>query len=238
MAGSAAALTIAAMPVQKVTSALVLTIDASASIDYKDYVLQRDSYAAAFQHYSVFDTISLTGGIAVMVLDWDERGFIRIPWTRLSTAEDCLLFASQVSRILPPMPKSNLYGSDYGFGQGAGPGRSQLNTSIEVAIKYSHLMFHKCPWLYDRAVIDISGDGQQNINTAFASLAYVRDRAIAAGITINGIAIPVSGSVDNYDLLDYYHTKVIGGHGAFALSATTPKDFMLAMRRKISQELV
>ena len=61
-----------------------------------------------------------------------------------------------------------------------------------------------------------------------------RDRAVAAGITINGLAIL---NEEPY-LAEYYYRTVIGGPGAFVMSATGYESFAEAIRLKILRELV
>ena len=61
----------------------------------------------------------------------------------------------------------------------------------------------------------------------------MRDRAIAAGVTINGLAIV---SEDPF-LADYDRLTAIGGAGAFVLTATGYESFAEAIRLKLLREL-
>ena len=82
----------------------------------------------------------------------------------------------------------------------------------------------------DRRVIDVSGDGQNNMGVAPDS---VRDAAVAAGITVNGLAI-----LDEEPWLNqYYLANVIGGPGAFLEVASDFDSFAEAMRRKLRREI-
>ena len=58
----------------------------------------------------------------------------------------------------------------------------------------------------------------------------VRDRIVAAGITINGLAVA-------NDLGEYYRTHVIGGAGSFVVTATDYADFARAIRIKLIREI-
>jgi hypothetical protein len=61
----------------------------------------------------------------------------------------------------------------------------------------------------------------------------MRDSAVAEGITVNGLAIlNEDPSVDQY-----FKDNVIGGSGAFLLSATDYKDFARAIKQKLLREI-
>ena len=79
-------------------------------------------------------------------------------------------------------------------------------------------------------MIDVSGDGRRNTGV---DPAHARDRALVAGITVNGLAI-----VNEDPALDiYYRGRVIGGAGAFLLTARDFDDFARAMRLKLLTEI-
>jgi len=81
-----------------------------------------------------------------------------------------------------------------------------------------------------RRVIDISGDGPTNRGPWPEA---ARDAAVARGVTINGLAI-----VDFDDgLVEHFHDTVIGGPGAFVLTAAGFDDFARAVIKKLLQEL-
>ena len=79
-------------------------------------------------------------------------------------------------------------------------------------------------------MIDISGDGMANFGLPPAA---ARDRIVAGGIAINGLAI----LTEEPWLADYYRTNVIGGPSAFVVAARTFDDFAGAMLRKLVQEV-
>ncbi len=81
-----------------------------------------------------------------------------------------------------------------------------------------------------RQVIDVSGDGATNWGPLPDR---IRDRAVAAGVTINGLAIVN----EQPDLGRYYREHVIGGPGAFVIVAADYADFARAMRQKLLEEI-
>ena len=88
----------------------------------------------------------------------------------------------------------------------------------------------------NRRVIDISGDGP---NSSGPLVTGARDDAIAAGITINGVAIN-DREITNFSLPDldvYYEECVIGGPGAFVLAADGFESFAEAILRKMILEI-
>jgi hypothetical protein len=93
-----------------------------------------------------------------------------------------------------------------------------------------------------RAVIDVAGDGTSN---AGAPVTVARDRALAAGITINGLAIindhPVSYTFAHVQpaggLTQWYRDNVTGGPGSFALEVHDFHSFGEAMVRKLLSEI-
>ena len=112
-------------------------------------------------------------------------------------------------------------------------------TSISAAIDFARATFENNGFEGERQVIDISGDGPNNIGRLAPE---ARDSAVRQGITINGLPIindrpnrlgyPV---LPNLDL--YYENCVIGGPGAFVVVAHGFPAFAAAIRRKMIIEI-
>jgi hypothetical protein len=60
----------------------------------------------------------------------------------------------------------------------------------------------------------------------------VRDIGVAAGVTINALAV----LSEEPDLLDHYRAEVIGGPGAFAMHTPDYAAFAEAIREKLLRE--
>jgi hypothetical protein len=60
-----------------------------------------------------------------------------------------------------------------------------------------------------------------------------RDRATAAGITINGVALG-----HDLTIYDYFKREVIGGPQAFVFSANDPEHLVEVLARKFTTEIV
>ncbi|HYZ31603.1 MAG TPA: DUF1194 domain-containing protein [Crenalkalicoccus sp.] len=200
---------------------LVLAVDVSRSVDAEEARLQRTGYIAAFRDPEVVQAITggMLGAIAVAFLEWSgtEQQTLLIPWRRLAGEAEAMALASALDEA--PMT----------------PGTW---TSISAAIDYSQRLIAAAPFAGTRSVVDVSGDGANNSGPTAEE---ARDRAVAAGITVNGLPImtdPPNGVMREGLPLDaYYRQSVIGGPGAFMLPATGFEDFARAIRRKLVLEI-
>jgi hypothetical protein len=88
-----------------------------------------------------------------------------------------------------------------------------------------------------RAVIDFSGDSIRN--SYGPSIADARAEVLAAGITINALPIlrPEDGRRAGANLEEEYATRIIGGPGAFMVTAEGRATFADAVRRKLVLEI-
>lgn len=213
---------VAAQQFEPVDLELVLAIDVSGSIDDDEAMLQRQGYIDAFRHPDIVRAIQ--GGflrrIAVAYYEWAGFGHIRIiaDWTVVEDSDSARAFADALTRE-PPL--------------------TARRTAIGAAIEYAVPYLGRNDFEGTRQVVDVSGDGPNNWGTP-ANIA--RDKAIAAGITINGLPIMngrdgPSGWPQLPDLDLYYRDCVIGGPGAFIVVANSFEDFATAIRRKLIMEI-
>jgi hypothetical protein len=115
-------------------------------------------------------------------------------------------------------------------------------TSISAAIDYSIERIGMAPAQADKRIIDISGDGTNNSGRPVTE---ARDQAVAAGITVNGLAIINTQANPGYafhtqppgGLPKYYEENVIGGPGAFLLQVENFDTFAESMTRKLVTEI-
>jgi hypothetical protein len=192
--------------------ALVLAVDVSASVTADSYLLQRNGIARAFGDPRLVNAISaVPGGIEAMVLEWSDpdRIAVTVGWTRLADADSAAAFAAAVR---------------------ATKRSSEGLTAIGPALLAAAAAFGDMPVPAHRRLIDISGDGMANFGLAPAG---ARDRIVAAGISINGLAI----LTEEPWLEAYYRRNVIGGPGAFVVVARDFGSFADAILRKLVQEV-
>lgn len=201
---------------------LVLAVDISGSIDPEEAQLQRDGYVAALTDPTFVKAIQggFLGRIAATYVEWAgaEISVTVAKWTVIEDERSARNFASIIARA---------------------PVHTALWTSIRNAIEFSLPQFDSNGFQGTRRVIDISGDGPNNKG---GLVTIARDRAIAKGVTINGLPIvndrpspfgwPAMKDVDLY-----YGNCVIGGPGAFYIVANSFADFARAIRKKLILEI-
>jgi hypothetical protein len=193
--------------------ALVLAVDVSASVTDDRYALQRNGFAAAFRDDAVIDAIGSgeRHAIAVTLVQWSGPSSERqvIGWTIIDGAAS----GRALGAALEEAPRAF---SDF--------------TSISGALDYSVMVLRTSGLDASRKVIDVSGDGANNSGRP---LADARQAAIAAGITVNGLAI-----LGNEPGLEaYYRENVIGGDGAFIMVAEDYAAFSRAILKKLVREI-
>lgn len=196
---------------------LVLAVDTSRSMDFEEIGIQREGYVEALKHKEFIDAVKggLTGRIAISYFEW--AGYVVqdsvIDWQVIETEEDAIAFADKLE---------------------ARPIATQRRTSISTAIAQGASMIVSSPFQSRRQVIDVSGDGPNNSGDPVTP---ARDKAVEAGMIINGLAIMLRPSDAPNGLDKYYADCVIGGPGAFVLPVRKIEDFAVAVRRKLVLEI-
>ena len=202
---------------------LVLAVDVSASIDGAEVDLQRAGYIAALTDPGVI--AAMTGGalgrIALTYVEWAEFQRTLVGWTLIDSPAAAAAFAAQLAQ------------------QPAPPGRM---TVIDAALDYAAARFDGNGYEGTRRVIDLSGDGRDTFHPLDEKVPAARDRALARGVTVNGLAINpdneqvmVEGAPEPLDR--YFRDFIIGGPGAFVVVARGPDDFPRAVLRKLVREI-
>jgi Protein of unknown function (DUF1194) len=193
--------------------ALVLAVDVSESIDAEEYDLQHEGIARAFESAPLIAAIAggANGAIDALVLEWSDRDkqVVTVDWSRVGDAASAADFARKVR---------------------ASQRSSNGLTAIGDALLAARRLLDAAPDPADRRMVDLSGDGIANIGPPVRD---VRDELVAAGITINGLAILASEPW----LESYYDEYVIGGPGAFLLRAEEFASFATAMQNKLLSEI-
>jgi Protein of unknown function (DUF1194) len=197
--------------------ALVLAIDASGSIDARDFSLQQAGYAAAFSDRQVQSALASAGVVDVAVVLWgdDEMATQVLDWERLSDPEDAGRLGATIAGMVRKVT------GDTGIGNGLWVALDLLEDDEDCAT---------------RRIINVSGDGKESFGARprnHMPLAVARDRAEAMGVTINGLVI----TENTPDLLAYYESEVISGPDAFAMSAASFEAFGAAITRKLAREI-
>jgi hypothetical protein len=194
---------------------LVLAVDATASVNDARFELQKQGYAEAFRNPQVIKAIASGGeqSIAVTMMQWNGL-FVQVqvvPWMLVKDAASAQALADAIAHA-----QRQLFGG--------------TGTSISGAIDRGVSLLSQSPYKSQRRTIDISGDGFDNTGR---SIPASRDRAVAAGIGINGL--PIVAWEPTLD--DYYYRYVIGGPGAFMIPVANYENFADAIVKKLILEI-
>jgi hypothetical protein len=193
--------------------AICFAVDCSSSVDFDEFGLMLEGYGWALAQPEVAEAIGAgpRGAAAFAVLFWSGPGTaeVMLPWT-VVRPEGAAEFGARMAALPRSVP----------------PGATALGEALGIAVSVTELARALAP----RLVIDVSGDGRNNVGPPPAP---ERDRAVAAGITVNALAV----LDEEPDLVAHYADEVIGGPGAFVMTAAVYADFAEAMLRKLLREL-
>jgi hypothetical protein len=200
---------------------LVLAVDVSRSMDADELRLQRQGYANAFRDQEVLRAVSggLHGRIAVTYVEWagPQVQSQVTPWTVIGTEAEAEAYAALLE---------------------SGSLAAWRGTSISGGLIFAASLFEGNGITAPRRVIDISGDGPNNLGPRVDE---TRDFLVNMGIVINGLPLNLKapgGGFYNIDRLDiYYEDCVIGGPGAFLITVEDPQRLAEAIRRKMVLEI-
>lgn len=200
---------------------LILAVDVSRSMDFDEMQLQRDGYVAAIRHPEVIAAIGqgLHGKVALTYVEWAgiDQQHTTVDWRIIDSAASANAFADELA---------------------AAPIQRYRGTSIGSGLAYAAPRFEGNGYQGLRRVIDVSGDGPNNMGIP---VEVAREPVIRSGVTINGLPIMIKApggfaSIPNLDV--YYEDCVIGGPGAFLIVVRSAAEFAIAIRRKLVLEIV
>jgi len=197
---------------------LVLLADASGSIDAEELAFQRQGYAQAITDPSVISAIqsSIYGNIALTYVEWAADTAVVVDWMIIDDAASAQAFADALAG-----PPRQAFGSN-------AIGRALLNAKALILQNDIYA---------PRAVIDFSGDSIRN--SSGPAIADARALVLAAGMTINALPIlrPEDGRRAGLNLEEEYANRIIGGPGAFMVTAEDRASFAQTVRRKLILEI-
>ena len=193
---------------------LMLAVDVSSSVDSAEYDLQMLGLSEAFRQEAVHSAILAAGslGIAVAVAHWSDlhEQSLAVDWTLIRDPASAIAFADRIRDT-----KRNVSGSQ---------------TAITGALEFSLQQLESNDFEGARRVIDVSGDGRANSGDHPMA---IRDLAVSRGVVVNGLAI-----LNEEPFVDsYYQYSVIGGVGAFLMTAADYEDFAKAILEKLVREI-
>lgn len=205
----------------KVGLELVLLADATGSIDDAEIMFQREGYAKAITDPAVIKAITTTvyQQIAVTYVEWGDEGSqdVVVSWQIIKDADTAKRFAEAL--LIPPR-------------------KAQGYNAIGSALMFAKKLIETNNIWGVRRVIDISADSANNWDGI--PIETARQNIVDANITINGLAVLCrycSGRPVDYDLEEAFNQLIIGGQGAFVITADSADTFANAVRRKLVLEI-
>jgi Protein of unknown function (DUF1194) len=200
---------------------LVIAVDVSNSMDPEEQALQREGYILGLTSREFLQALrnGNYGRIAITYFEWaglyDQK--VILPWRLIDGPESAAAVTNEIK---------------------AAPYRRAPRTSIFGALQFAKPLFDRSGYGGLRRVIDVSGDGSNNMGPP---VTIMRDEVLAAGITINGLPIMLNGAYGtgpSTPYLDvYYEDCVIGGPGSFVIAIKEREQFKEATRTKLVQEI-
>lgn len=221
---------------EEVDTALIVAIDVSNSVDEQRYKLQMEGIAQALEDPGVIQAIvgGAKGGILFSLVTWSDQPTINLPWTHIASEAD----AKSLARKVRALPRQ---GGEF----------TCMSRMMRVV---SDKIVPQIPAKAAKVVLDISGDGQDNCNSA-EPIQKVRDELVQYGVTVNGLPIlaaegpevvtPGAPSTQSYlpaqqkadPLETWFQENVKAGPGSFVLPAYGYADFGRAIRQKFVLEV-
>ena len=196
---------------------LVLLADGSGSIDEQELRFQRQGYADAIQSPEVLDAIANTlhGHIAVVYLEWATNQAVVADWALIDGPESAAAWAATLDG-----PRA-VFGRN-AIGAALLEGQRQIETNQFDGFRH---------------VIDFSGDSIGN--SSGPPIAQAREEVLFTGTVINALPIlrPDSFRRAGANLEEEYATRIIGGPGAFMVTAESRETFADAVKRKLFLEI-
>jgi hypothetical protein len=224
-----------------VDTALALAVDISDSVDDHRYRLQMEGIAQALEDESVLAAITSgpKGAIALALVEWADSAETTVDWQIVRNAADAARVAALI-RVLPHR-------------------KGEYTCLARMMTLVKERALAEAP-AAARKVLDVSGDGIDNCADATAG-DLARDALVAEGVIINGLPIIVKGENDvvgsgayrapGYGLRElprgpdtatttldkWFQEHVIGGPGAFVITAQGYSEFGKAFRQKFVTEV-
>jgi hypothetical protein len=219
----------------EVDTALIVAIDVSNSVDEQRYKLQMEGIAQALEDPGVIQAIvgGAKGGILFSLVTWSDQPTLGVPWTNIASEADAKALAKKVRSLRRQS--------------------GEFTCMARMMRVVSDKIVPQIPAKAAKVVLDISGDGKDNCNSA-EPIEQVRDELVKYGVTVNGLPIltpegpemvtPGKPSTQSYldqknvDPLEaWFRDNVKGGPGSFVLPANGYADFGRAIRQKFVLEV-
>lgn len=201
---------------------IVTALDISDSMDPRATSIEIDGMAAAIVASDVIRAIEAghLGRVGFAVFAWRDGAFpALVPWTVIASAEDAAIVAERLQSSFRA----------FAVADQPGPVSMPHMTDLSGAIDHAAVLLLTAPYAAERSVINVIGNGWDNVGEGPRA---ARDRVVAAGATINGVVLGIDPVLSSY-----FRDHVIGGPGAFLLSAGNPSAMTDVLARKFLYDI-
>lgn len=201
---------------------IVTALDISESVDPRATAIEIDGMARAIRAPEIVQAIrgGRRGRIGFAVFAWRDGAYPElVSWSIIATAVDARAVSDRLEAGFKSFAESE-EGSEMLFPH---------MTDLSGAIDHAAVLLLTAPYVADRSVVNVVGNGWDNVGEGPQR---ARDRVIAKGGTVNGVVLgpdPV--------LMDYFRGNVIGGPGAFLLSADRAGAISEVLARKFLYDI-
>jgi hypothetical protein len=214
--GATALITSPAVAQENTDLALIIADDVSSSINATRFAYQQQGIKQALLSKRFLANINngMHRNMYFNYMQWSNRNSQAfVGWHKIQSVQDVELF---VKHILD-------FGRQF-------IGSTGIANAIETAAKE----FERLPALPSKKIIDIAGDGKENV-MSLDELIEIRNNTVAKNIIINGL--PMEDPTEDFDdLIEFYELFVIGGPGAFRIPVRRSDDYANCLLRKLIME--
>ena len=188
--------------------ALVLLLDASASVPDHAWHAQVEAHADALADPAIGRAMAAQGTTAVAVIGFSDTPRVMVPWRVVDAPEDAAAVAREVMAARRP---------------------GNASTYTAAALGYALRYLDQAPCAGERRVIDLVTDGPSDDNSRIPA---VRDALIDADVRLNVLAVNTYGA----PVAAWAREEVVTP-GGFVMEADAWQDVAWALRRKLAAEI-
>lgn len=200
--------------------ALILTgIDVSSSLNAEAIRIEVEGIAMAVQAPDVLAAIQRgeRGRIGFAIYLWADGTMPLVaPWRVIATADDAGQVAAELLAATTDIA--------------AVQKQAGTLTNLTDSLLNATALLQAAPFPADRHVVNIVTDGAPTKREDEVSMA--RATLLATGATLNGMIVAGTDQTASY-----FRTSVIGGKGAFLITASKAESLVYAFRRKFGLDL-
>ena len=205
---------------------IVTALDISDSVDPELLSVAIKGMARALRAPGVLQAIQSGryGRIGFAFFAWYHGGAYPelVSWTPIASETDVLHVSSQIAHWTRLADEAASRRQNM-------PHDSGRLTDISEAIEHATELFLAAPYATQRQVLNVIGNGEDNLGE---NPEHARDRFVSRGGNINGVVLGNEAAV-----LEYYRRYVVGGSGAFCLSANDAGTIAELLELKLRYDL-